>query len=532
MQGIETLGFEVIEQPMIPEGGLQEYRHAAEMLADFGRNGDTYVVHAAEGETVIPLEVLEKNPKLKNMIYAQMASMGLEPERYIVGNELNSLNPKTGQPEFFFKKLFKGLKKVVKKIANVVKKVAPIILPIAAPFVFPLMPAALATGLGSFAGNLVAGKSVKDSAIAGLTTGAVTGVGNMLTGGSFLGSKADPGNVAGFQGMSVLTPDNPFTEAVSPTITAVQDQVAAGAGAGAGAAATDAAADVSVAPTRPTNFAQGLKMAFTPGDDYGFGDFWNQFLSPGRESIKPEVQEGYKTDLAAFTAQFPNATATEYNAFIKTLDAKHAPGLLSTYGPIAASALAAGATSDALLGTNIITPEEEKATAIAELQNAGENLLREESEKYGIGDIYGGNPYYDSSAPSVETTSISNVNPTEVTQLEPIGTGAETGTDTTGVASTLPDYSQLFAQNNPLFQTTPYSNINYFNPMNPSAYVAAASGGEIMGPGTPTSDSIPAMLSDGEFVMNARAVRGAGGGDRREGAKRMYDMMRQFERRA
>ena len=68
--------------------------------------------------------------------------------------------------------------------------------------------------------------------------------------------------------------------------------------------------------------------------------------------------------------------------------------------------------------------------------------------------------------------------------------------------------------------------------MNPSAYVAAASGGEIMGPGTPTSDSIPAMLSDGEFVMNARAVRGAGGGDRREGAKRMYDMMRQFERRA
>ena len=53
-----------------------------------------------------------------------------------------------------------------------------------------------------------------------------------------------------------------------------------------------------------------------------------------------------------------------------------------------------------------------------------------------------------------------------------------------------------------------------------------------MGPGTPTSDSIPAMLSDGEFVMNARAVRGAGGGDRREGAKRMYDMMRQFERRA
>ena len=39
------------------------------------------------------------------------------------------------------------------------------------------------------------------------------------------------------------------------------------------------------------------------------------------------------------------------------------------------------------------------------------------------------------------------------------------------------------------------------------------------------------MLSDGEFVMNAKAVRGAGGGDRRAGAQRMYDMMRALERR-
>lgn len=56
--------------------------------------------------------------------------------------------------------------------------------------------------------------------------------------------------------------------------------------------------------------------------------------------------------------------------------------------------------------------------------------------------------------------------------------------------------------------------------------------GEISGPGTGTSDDIPAMLSDGEFVMTAKAVRGAGGGSRREGAKRMYEMMRKFERKA
>ena len=53
--------------------------------------------------------------------------------------------------------------------------------------------------------------------------------------------------------------------------------------------------------------------------------------------------------------------------------------------------------------------------------------------------------------------------------------------------------------------------------------------GYIGGPGTETSDSIPAMLSDGEFVMNARAVRGAGNGSREKGVRRMYDMMRAFE---
>jgi len=53
--------------------------------------------------------------------------------------------------------------------------------------------------------------------------------------------------------------------------------------------------------------------------------------------------------------------------------------------------------------------------------------------------------------------------------------------------------------------------------------------GYIGGPGTETSDSIPAMLSDGEFVMNAKAVRGAGGGSRQKGVRKMYDMMRAFE---
>jgi len=70
----------------------------------------------------------------------------------------------------------------------------------------------------------------------------------------------------------------------------------------------------------------------------------------------------------------------------------------------------------------------------------------------------------------------------------------------------------------------------------------ARDGGYISGPGTGRSDSVPARiyqdgqpvqearLSDGEFVMTERAVRGAGNGDRAAGAARMYRLMREFEK--
>ena len=69
-----------------------------------------------------------------------------------------------------------------------------------------------------------------------------------------------------------------------------------------------------------------------------------------------------------------------------------------------------------------------------------------------------------------------------------------------------------------------------------------AYGGYVEGPGTGRSDSIPAdiyqngepvqraRLSDGEFVMTERAVRGAGNGNRSAGAAKMYAMMQDLER--
>ena len=55
--------------------------------------------------------------------------------------------------------------------------------------------------------------------------------------------------------------------------------------------------------------------------------------------------------------------------------------------------------------------------------------------------------------------------------------------------------------------------------------------GGISGPGTPTSDDIPAMLSDGEFVMTEAAVRGMGNGNRQKGIQNMYQVMDNLESR-
>jgi len=55
--------------------------------------------------------------------------------------------------------------------------------------------------------------------------------------------------------------------------------------------------------------------------------------------------------------------------------------------------------------------------------------------------------------------------------------------------------------------------------------------GAISGPGTERSDDVPAMLSDGEFVFTAKAVRGAGGGSRENGNSNLYNLMRNFEGR-
>jgi len=157
-----------------PTTGIGSIPDVADKLAEFGRYEDTYMVHAAEGETVIPMEVFDKNPALKDSLFAQMREMGIEPEEYIVGSELNSLNPVTGQPEFFLKKLFRGLKKAVKKVFKVV---APIVVTaLLTPILGPIGASAATGFLQGKASGLSTKDAFKGAGIAALTTGVLKGV--------------------------------------------------------------------------------------------------------------------------------------------------------------------------------------------------------------------------------------------------------------------------------------------------------------------------------------------------------------------
>jgi len=112
---------------------LNKFQNFVSTLGGLGRYGDTYMVHAEEGETVVPMEVLDRNPVLRERLFESMRDMGIEPERYIVGNEFNSINPLTGQPEFFLKWLGKRLKKAVRDIGSRTRKAAADISGYAAP---------------------------------------------------------------------------------------------------------------------------------------------------------------------------------------------------------------------------------------------------------------------------------------------------------------------------------------------------------------------------------------------------------------
>ena len=86
--------------------GIATFEPIATRMASYGRYGDDTVAHVETGELIVPKALIDDNPKLRDSIFSHLRDLGVEdPERYVVGSGVNSINPDTGMPEFFLKRI-------------------------------------------------------------------------------------------------------------------------------------------------------------------------------------------------------------------------------------------------------------------------------------------------------------------------------------------------------------------------------------------------------------------------------------------
>ena len=496
----------------IPQSGIAQVKAVADQLAEFGRYEDQYMVHAAHGETVIPMEVFRKNPILKENIYKQMRDMGLEPERYVVGSEFNSINPVTGQPEFFLKKLVKGVKNVFKGVKKVFKVVAPLLVTAAVNTLFPGLGAIAVGAISGGITSLVQGGDLKDALKGAAVGGALGGItkavqgarGAAATGGDvFTGAKEGflaPGSVDPYTaGMESGLGDVLKTPVAGPPTPAVDEKALPSLQDSTGVTPSFSAEDISRleklpfdAKTNPYGFRTSVTPPPTTVTDAaatsvevpslrsglarltGYGDAAFEPIEGFKDIFLPGLQQNAAIADAAetFTKQTGFGRGTpEFAKFMANLDIKK-PGFFRKFGPGIAG----------LLAVDALTREEPKDFNVAE---AVKNPL--------IGD----RRYSPGTFLPRPTYTIKTLKPEDF-----------------AVPTTAPVYKPVpgIAEGGGIDE-------NIFPRMM----------GPIEGPGTETSDDIPAMLSDGEFVMTAKAVRGAGNGSRQRGMRNMYNMMSNFE---
>ena len=517
--------------------GIASMKDQAEKLAEFGRYGDVYVVHAAKGETVIPMEVLEANPHIKSLLFNQMEEMGLDPNRYVVGNEFNSLNPVTGMPEFFFSKIFKKVKKAVKKVFKVVKKVAPIAIPIAAsflgvPFLGPAFGAGTigASALGSGIGTLVGGGSLKDALKSAAIGGGLAGLGGFLKGGT-------AGLKASFTGQTPIF--NAAGKLIGTQAAATPSQVWGSITGDAGL--VDGA----------TQAFKGNVGTFNPVEGYT-GHLPTSSFDPA--TFRPGI--GDSPILPSGTTGINQATGIPYDAV--KFNPTGAPGPAERLfdrvagGPevVPGGAEVVPTTTQInneaarLLAdpNNVFTQQQAVEIASKNIAKAAVDkgpLLGSFSPSKLLGIPKGGSNLVDVGIGLGGTYLAGGFDPAE--EEPPEDTLA--GRPDLGVPILTLEERQRLSDEQKLSEDAIDPNLfTTTNPVVPTIF--SADGGSVdyprrellvEGPGTERSDDIPAMLSDGEFVINSRAVRGAdpsGRGNRYAGAENLYNIMRNFEMRA
>jgi hypothetical protein len=492
-------------------------------IASLGRNGDTMLAHVTPEE----MRMLKAN------------------------GGAGTINPRTGLPEFFsLKKVFSKIGRAAKKFAR--STIGKIVIGTAlfmfvGPYAYGALGltagtagAAAVSGFVAGAGSsLLAGESLKDSlkagAIGGITAGAVQGVSNTfggpsLTGQDKLASGADTSTLAGPPAElgAPLTPPTSL-ETSSLTNRLSLDPFAADL----------TGAQIPVSPAVGPQTAVGTRIA---GDPFAANATGGQF--PVQSPVNSGVASLPAGNAQSFTpnnvpiiesagVQGPNVTdrigvpmktVEPKNFFERGLD-KIMPGRIEN-AAIETSGQAFRPAYDSTYNAVVEAVGEESAVKLA--KEAGMAAMKKAA------------------------------NPGMIAKWGPAAVGAMGVAGLAGAfdapESEMPDgyedfmtrrgnperYALNFGGVRPMgssgYQT--YTPPPYVPPTYNAAQGSGPSGvaqgfprmnGPIDGPGTGTSDDVPAMLSDGEFVFTAKAVRNMGQGSRRKGAKKMYALMKKLE---
>jgi len=525
-------------------------------LAKAGRFGDKFLAHVADGEMVLPRQFLDQNPYIKDKIYSEMDAMGIKPADFTVnGGDLTNVNPKTGMPEFgFLSKAFKAVKKVVKKAANIVLPIAATVACGGNPACGAAASAALTKAQGGSWGDALksaaftyAGQSFAQGMGSSLTATDAAGV--PLRGWDAISTGLNPiSATGGFQMPTALATGNSF--GMQANVNPVQGffQGLGGSvkaaftpgvsmGQGYGGFTTGPGGGITSIGGTPVPGATGI-----PGGPQFYGSTnvdLNQFNTAGQDAYRSAYSEAINSGMNQQQAVGQAMTAAQQaqNAVMTT----PTPSTFQKLGQAASTPIGGGATAPgekpSFLSNLGMATASTVLPALLAYESAGEPVpenemakydsqARAEIEKYNqcVASGQGGcavprdlqpvaldiNTGYDPNSMYGQYLAVKQGQQARPTPITPAA--APTGTNVV-------DLYRQFAQRP---QTQPQIRQGV-------GALFAAAGGSINGPGTGTSDSIPAMLSDGEFVMTARAVRGAGNGSRKAGVKKMYNMMRKFE---
>jgi len=567
----------------------QQYEHLAEAaivgsnapmaeqaiaLANEGRGDDTALAHLRPGEVVLPPEAFE-DEDFERAVQQRFEELDIDPHQAVVGLGIASLNPMTGLEEFgFFKKLAKGVKKVVKKVIKPLAKVAQFI-------PGPWQPIAALVNKAYTVYDVAKGNI---SPLALLT---VAGPG--ATGGSFsdnVGAITKAGSTAGggfFKGLGSLTSQtgSAISGGLGNLASAPMDTLFGGVGMNKGIPGLLKTATYSGAAAAPGTVAGAGSTVFRPGSLPGAPttmlgkavgapgapgyDMSGQYLDP--QQIGQQVFADAKA-AGATDEQAQEAANTAYESAMAALgantggaDSTTSSGL-SSLNPFTNDGAFDNAfdTPDYIknigkslgFGSKNETPDFIKAFSGG---SGGGGFGGKDLAAMGLAGLLGKMAYDEAkNAKGVAQTPLTTMNSAgrynieaEIARREgkeapnPVEFGllpSNTFPTMSGGRATPPPAPGGMRYGGPVMQFADGGNVAMEDFIRMD--------GRIDGEGTEVSDDIPAMLSDGEFVMTGQAVRGAGafqmkkdGGiitleplgkeSRDKGTKLMYDMMSLFK---